>query len=129
MRLISLIVMLLLSNIAYAINIYNLEVDVYVNDKHVSAPKLLVGEKRSATIVQESELGKSFIDFKIISMKNKKVELEYETGKLDLSGKKSELIKKQLHLMAGKDLSENLPGTIFNAPYRIKIKVTKHVNK
>lgn len=108
---------------------YNLEVDVYVNDKHVSAPKLLVGEKRSATIVQESELGKSFIDFTILSMKNKKIEIDYETGKLDLSGKKSEVVKKHLQLIEHKEKSEELPGSIFNAPYRFKIKVSKNLKK
>lgn len=113
----------------FAINTYNLEVDVYVNDKHVSAPKLLVGEKRSATIVQESELGKSFIDFTILNMINKKIDLEYETGKLDLSGKKSELMKKHLRIISGKEFNENLPITIFNAPYRIKIKVSKNSQK
>jgi hypothetical protein len=108
---------------ASSIKKYKFEMNLFVDEKKVSNPAIIIGEKKSATIVQEFEFGKSYIDVNVLGMKKNIIKLELKVGKLDHMGKKSEEMVLDLNAKVNQTQKVNFPQNIFNKLFRMEYKV------
>ena len=66
---------------------YELKIDFSMHGKHVSSPRIIVKEGESATITQESNGEKIFMDV-IVTGKKKAITMKFELSTLTAAGEK-----------------------------------------
>jgi hypothetical protein len=84
--------LLTMSGAAFASSqIYDLSMDLFLNGKHVSSPKMILKEANKASVSQVSKENGTFIDVvasEVSAEKNKGILMKFVIGKIDNKGQK-----------------------------------------